>query len=100
MRLTAFSPYNIANIVVLQDPESQFIMPEGASQRRGRFELAFSQIGGSVCLGQSLFIHLYILWSLVVIVMGRNEIHKFYNEDRCIHKCSETRESLIKARLK
>jgi len=42
---------NVANIVLLQDTESQFIMPEGASQRRGRFELAFSQIGGSVCVG-------------------------------------------------
>jgi len=29
-------------------------MPEGASQHRGRFELAFSQIGGSVCTGAGL----------------------------------------------
>ena len=27
-------------------------MPEGANQRRGRFELAFSQIGGTVCVGR------------------------------------------------
>eukprot|EP00918_Siedleckia_nematoides_P071650 GHVU01156477.1.p1 GENE.GHVU01156477.1~~GHVU01156477.1.p1 ORF type:complete len:213 (+),score=6.59 GHVU01156477.1:72-641(+) len=31
--------------------DSQFIFPEGASQRRGRLELAFSQIGGSVFVG-------------------------------------------------
>jgi len=31
--------------------DSQFILPEGASHRRGRFELAFSQIGGSVFAG-------------------------------------------------
>jgi import inner membrane translocase subunit TIM23 len=34
--------------------EPQFIMPEGASQHRGRFELAFSQIGGSVCTGAGI----------------------------------------------
>jgi import inner membrane translocase subunit TIM23 len=34
--------------------EAQFIMPEGAGQHRGRFELAFSQIGGSVCTGAGL----------------------------------------------
>jgi len=49
--LQCFHDLNVAD-VLLQDPESQFIMPEGASQRRGRFELAFSQIGGSVCVGQ------------------------------------------------
>ena len=50
--LLCFNRVNVAVIVLLQDTESQFIMPEGASQRRGRFELAFSQIGGSVCVGQ------------------------------------------------
>lgn len=39
-------------VLPIQDAEPQFIMPEGASQRRGRFELAFSQIGGSVCVGK------------------------------------------------
>jgi len=34
--------------------DAQFIMPEGASQHRGRFELAFSQIGGSVCTGAGI----------------------------------------------
>ena len=34
-----------------QSPESQFIFPEGSSHRRGRFELAFSQIGSSVIAG-------------------------------------------------
>lgn len=31
--------------------EPQFILPEGQSHRRGRFELAFAQIGGSVMTG-------------------------------------------------
>jgi len=34
------------------DPE--FIFPEGSSQKRGRFELMFSQIGGSVFVGGAL----------------------------------------------
>ena len=29
----------------------EFIFPEGASKQRGRFELAFSQIGSSVMIG-------------------------------------------------
>uniref|UniRef100_A0A5S6QHU8 Protein kinase domain-containing protein n=1 Tax=Trichuris muris TaxID=70415 RepID=A0A5S6QHU8_TRIMR len=34
--------------------EPQYILPEGASARRGRFELAFSQIGGCVMTGAAL----------------------------------------------
>ena len=37
--------------VFTQNAESQFIFPEGANQKRGRFELAFSQIGGSILAG-------------------------------------------------
>lgn len=49
------SPYmNFDPAYLTIDAEPQFIMPEGASQRRGRFELAFSQIGGSVCVGAGL----------------------------------------------
>lgn len=44
------SPYlNIDPSVFQEGP--QYIFPEGASKQRGRFELAFSQIGGSVMLG-------------------------------------------------
>lgn len=44
------SPYlNIDPRIFKTEP--QYIMPEGASPRRGRFEYAFSQIGGSVILG-------------------------------------------------
>lgn len=32
----------------------EFIFPEGASKQRGRFELAFSQIGSSVMIGASI----------------------------------------------
>lgn len=46
------SPYlNFDPAYVSPGQESQFIFPEGASHRRGRFELAFSQIGGSVFVG-------------------------------------------------
>jgi len=44
------SPYlNIDPSVLQEGP--QYIFPEGASKQRGRFELAFSQIGGSVMTG-------------------------------------------------
>ena len=36
----------------LQEGESQFIMPEGAGRQRGRLELSFSQIGGSIFAGR------------------------------------------------
>lgn len=52
---SSISPYlNFDPSLINIDTESQFIMPEGASQRRGRFELAFSQIGGSVCVGAGI----------------------------------------------
>jgi len=52
---SAMSPYlNFDPSLLNLDPESQFIMPEGASQHRGRFEMAFSQIGGSVCVGAGI----------------------------------------------
>ncbi|XP_077999377.1 mitochondrial import inner membrane translocase subunit Tim23-like [Glandiceps talaboti] len=47
---SSFSPYlNIDPRFINQG--SEFILPEGQKQKRGRFELAFSQIGGSVMLG-------------------------------------------------
>jgi len=49
---TIMSPYlNFDPAYIGPSQESQFIFPEGANQRRGRFELAFSQIGGSVFAG-------------------------------------------------
>jgi len=52
----SLSPYlNIdPSFIIEGGTESQYIFPEGASQRRGRLELAFSQIGGSV-LGGAIF---------------------------------------------
>ncbi|GAV08885.1 hypothetical protein RvY_18511 [Ramazzottius varieornatus] len=44
------SPYLNIDPSALQEAP-QYIFPEGASKQRGRFELAFSQIGGSVMLG-------------------------------------------------
>lgn len=34
--------------------QPEFIFPEGASKQRGRFELAFSQIGSSVMVGAAI----------------------------------------------
>lgn len=34
--------------------QPEFIFPEGATKQRGRFELAFSQIGGSCMLGAAI----------------------------------------------
>jgi len=50
---SAISPYlNFdPSILTPSGADSQFILMEGASERRGRFELAFSQIGGSVIGG-------------------------------------------------
>ena len=41
--------------IIFQNADSQFIFPEGGGGRRGRFELAFSQIGGSVFVGMSFY---------------------------------------------
>lgn len=43
--------------------QPEFIFPEGASKQRGRFELAFSQIGSSVMVLKELFT--FILLSIV-----------------------------------
>jgi len=43
------SPYLNLDPNVVQEPE--FILPEGASRQRGRFEYAFGSIGGSVLIG-------------------------------------------------
>ncbi|KAK3586682.1 hypothetical protein CHS0354_039150 [Potamilus streckersoni] len=46
------SPYlNFDPAYITSDTGSEFIFPEGASRQRGRFELAFSQIGGCVFAG-------------------------------------------------
>lgn len=42
---TSFSPYLNYDARLLQKAQPEFIFPEGASKQRGRFELAFSQIG-------------------------------------------------------
>ncbi|XP_045596627.1 mitochondrial import inner membrane translocase subunit Tim23 [Procambarus clarkii] len=49
--LSQLSPYLNFDPAYLQTTQPEFIALEGASQKRGRFELAFSQIGGSCLLG-------------------------------------------------
>lgn len=44
---TSFSPYLNYDPRLLQKAQPEFIFPEGASKQRGRFELAFSQIGSA-----------------------------------------------------
>ncbi|XP_023159833.1 mitochondrial import inner membrane translocase subunit Tim23 [Drosophila hydei] len=45
------SPYLNYDSRFLQQSQPEFIFPEGANKQRGRFELAFSQIGTSVMIG-------------------------------------------------
>jgi len=49
--LQSISPYLNFDPSYLTSQQPEFIFPEGASRQRGRFELAFSQIGGSVICG-------------------------------------------------
>jgi len=49
---SSISPYlNFDPSILTPSPENQFILLEGANEKRGRFELSFSQIGGSVIAG-------------------------------------------------
>lgn len=48
------SPYLNYDPRYLQRSQPEFIFPEGAAKQRGRFELAFSQIGSSVMIGAAL----------------------------------------------
>jgi import inner membrane translocase subunit TIM23 len=53
--LAPLSPYlNFDPAYISPGGQPEFIFPEGASHKRGRFELAFSQIGGSVMLGAAV----------------------------------------------
>ncbi|KFD55992.1 hypothetical protein M514_03116 [Trichuris suis] len=52
-KATPLSPYLSVDPKIFNS-EPQYILPEGASARRGRFELAFSQIGGCVMTGAAL----------------------------------------------
>ncbi|XP_045109698.1 mitochondrial import inner membrane translocase subunit Tim23-like isoform X2 [Portunus trituberculatus] len=52
--LSQLSPYLNFDPSYLQTTQPEFIALEGQPQRRGRFELAFSQIGGSCLLGAGL----------------------------------------------
>lgn len=45
------SPYLNYDSRFLRQAQPEFIFPEGANKQRGRFELAFSQIGTSVMIG-------------------------------------------------
>lgn len=42
------SPYLQVDPSIFRNSEPQYILPEGASPKRGRLELAFGQIGGAV----------------------------------------------------
>ncbi|XP_055903531.1 mitochondrial import inner membrane translocase subunit Tim23 [Eupeodes corollae] len=48
------SPYLNYDPRFMQQSQPEFIFPEGANKQRGRFELAFSQIGSSVIIGAGI----------------------------------------------
>ncbi|CAF1435182.1 unnamed protein product [Rotaria magnacalcarata] len=50
----ALSPYLNFDPTVLNPSKSQFILPEGQKERRGRLELMFFTIGGSVIAGSAV----------------------------------------------
>lgn len=50
----AVSPYLNYDPRFMQSMQPEFIFPEGAAKQRGRFELAFSQIGSSVMVGAAI----------------------------------------------
>ena len=52
--LAPLSPYLNFDPSYLQTTQPEFIFPEGASRQRGRFELAFSTIGGCCMVGGAL----------------------------------------------
>lgn len=49
--LAPLSPYLNFDPSYLKSSQPEFIFPEGASRHRGRFELAFSTIGGMCMIG-------------------------------------------------
>ena len=49
--MQSISPYLNVDPSILNQGSPEWIFPEGASRQRGRFELAFSQIGGAVMTG-------------------------------------------------
>ncbi|XP_014213345.1 mitochondrial import inner membrane translocase subunit Tim23 isoform X2 [Copidosoma floridanum] len=53
-QLSSLSPYLNYDPVYLPPSQPEFIFPEGASKQRGRFEFAFSQIGGAFLVGAAL----------------------------------------------
>ncbi|KAF0306370.1 Mitochondrial import inner membrane translocase subunit Tim23 [Amphibalanus amphitrite] len=52
--LSQISPYLNFDPSYLGTTQPEFIFPEGAAKQRGRFEVAFSQIGGG-CLGGGVY---------------------------------------------
>lgn len=48
------SPFLQPGFSLPENISSEFIVPEGVSRNRGRFELAFSQIGTSIMIGSSI----------------------------------------------
>lgn len=70
--VNAFSPYLNYDPRLLQQSQPEFIFPEGASKQRGRFELAFSQIGSAV-----------MVWSNILCYTNRMGIDFFALSDWC-----------------
>ncbi|XP_034937180.1 mitochondrial import inner membrane translocase subunit Tim23 isoform X2 [Chelonus insularis] len=53
-KLVPFSPYLNFDPAYIPTSQPEFIFPEGAAKQRGRFELAFSQIGAACILGAGI----------------------------------------------
>jgi import inner membrane translocase subunit TIM23 len=53
-KFTQLSPYLNYDPKYLSISQPEFLFPEGAAKQRGRFELAFAQIGSSVMIGAGI----------------------------------------------
>lgn len=65
--------------ILFQNNDDQFIFPEGAGRQRGRFELMFSQIGGSVFAGNQLYSFCCVYNAWLIDSVKEDNLYLKYN---------------------
>lgn len=73
--LSQLSPYLNFDPAYLQTTQPEFIALEGASQKRGRFELAFSQIGGKMHVMVFKFVYGKLVLPVGILVHPSSSTH-------------------------
>lgn len=85
------SPYLNYDPRYMQRAQPEFIFPEGASKQRGRFELAFSQIGSRFLLHfKAVCDKLHVFLFSVMIGASIGGVAGFYNGIRATNLAQET----------